>query len=80
MLLVWDELKRLSNLDKHGMDFDHLDLAFFESATTVPARGNRLIAIGYTNGATTVVFAMLGAEAISIISMRPASERERRLL
>lgn len=80
MQIVWDEPKRLSNLDKHEMDFADLDLEFFEAAVIVPSRDGRLVAIGHLNGATTVVFATLGTEAISVISMRPASEKERKLL
>lgn len=75
-----DEPKRLSNVDKHGMDFADLDLEFFDNAMIVPSRDGRLIAVGMLNEATTVVFAALGVEAISIISMRPASARERSLL
>ena len=80
MLILWDEPKRLANIAKHGMDFADLDLAFFESALVIPAKGGRLAAIGNLDGATTVVFVTLGAEAISVISMRPASAKERGLL
>jgi uncharacterized protein len=38
------------------------------------------MAIGTLNGATTVVFVTLGTEAISIVSMRAASMKERKLL
>nr|WP_020173383.1 BrnT family toxin [Methyloferula stellata] len=80
MKLVWDERKRLANLDKHGMDFADLNILFFESSTIVEAKNGRLMAIGHLNGAITVVFAILGTSAISIISMRPASAKERKLL
>lgn len=30
MRIVWDEHKRLVNIDRHGMDFADLDEAFFE--------------------------------------------------
>lgn len=79
MKLVWVEPKRLANLDKH-MDFADLDLAFFEGAVVVPARTGRQFAVGRLDDATTVVFVALGTEALSIISMRPASAKERRLL
>ncbi len=78
--LVWDEPKRLANLDKHGLDFADLDVSFFESSLIVEAKNGRLMAIGHLDGATTVVFAVWGTEAISIVSMRPASARERKLL
>lgn len=80
MEIVWDEPKRLANLDKHGLDFADLDLPFFEEAVIVPSREGRFVAIGDLDGATTVIFVTLGAEALSIISMRPASARERRLI
>lgn len=81
MRIVWDEPKRLANLAKHGMDFADLDEAFFEASVVVPAKLDRLIAIGWTaERVATVIFAALGSQGISIISMRPASRRERSLL
>jgi uncharacterized DUF497 family protein len=32
MKIVWDEPKRLANLDKHGLDFADLNETFFENA------------------------------------------------
>lgn len=45
-----------------------------------PERGaGRLQAIGVDrNGVISVVFAILGAEGVSVISMRPASKLERK--
>ena len=78
MRIVWDEPKRLANLDKHDLDFADLTLAFFEEAVIVPARNRRLAAIGrLADGTLTVIFFQLGTEAISVISMRPASAKER---
>lgn len=81
MKIVWDQPKRLANLEKHGLDFADLDEAFFENALV--ASGNkprRWRAIGVNEGgAIVVVFARLGREGISIISMRPASKNERDL-
>lgn len=80
MKLVWDEIKRQANISKHGMDFADLEMDFFYAATLLPARGRRFMAIGGIGGVTvTVVFSRLGNEAISIISMRPASEKERNI-
>jgi uncharacterized DUF497 family protein len=78
--IVWDEPKRLANLDKHGMDFAVLDLGFFEQAHVIQARRGRMMAIGRLghDGPLTVIFALLGSEAVTVISMRMASERERR--
>ena len=81
MRIVWDKPKRLANLAKHGMDFAMLEEGFFENAMVVPANDGRLIAIGRHLGIIiAVVFAPLGREAISVISMRPASRRERSLV
>ncbi len=79
--IIWDEPKRLANLDKHGMDFAVLDLSFFERAHVLQARQGRLMAIGRldTDGPLTVIFALLGSEAITVISMRTASDREKRI-
>ena len=46
MEIVWDEPKRLANLDKHGLDFAELDEIFFEGAVVLPSHtkavGSRL--------------------------------------
>ena len=79
MKIVWDEPKRLTNLAKHGLDFADLDTDFFAEAAFGLADKDRFVAIGEWAGITiTVVFRALGAEAISVISMRPASRKERR--
>ena len=80
MQIVWDEPKRLANIDKHGLDFADLNEAFFEDALVLPAKNRRFRGIGAsTQGVICVVFARLGREGVSVISMRPADPRERRL-
>jgi len=81
VIVTWDDAKRLANLDKHGMDFADLDVDFFLSSLVVPVRRRRFKAIGplRRHGMIVVIFAPLGAEAVSAISMRPASGRERSL-
>lgn len=86
MKIVWDEPKRYANLAKHGLDFadvgelDWQNVVVVEASPTDSGR-RRLKAIGYfRDGAAAVVFALLGMEAISIISFRPASRNERRHL
>lgn len=79
--VVWDEPKRLANQDKHGLDFADVSVAFFARAVIRQAKRGRHQAIGYLNGrAVSVIFAVLGSEAFSIISLRPADPQERRLL
>ena len=81
MKIVWDEPKRQQNLAKHGMDFAALTVEFFEASMVLPAKEGRLVAIGELDGqiVIAVVFRPLGSEALSIISMRPASRKERSL-
>ena len=81
MKIVWDEPKRLANLEKHGLDFADLNETFFDNAVVIPAHKNRCwIAVGVNiRGVVVVVFARLGREGVSIISMRPASRNERKL-
>jgi uncharacterized DUF497 family protein len=81
MKIVWDEPKRLANLDKHGLDFADLNESFLDDAVVLPARNKarRWVAIGrVARGVIIVVFARLGREGVSIISMRPASRDERK--
>ena len=78
LTIAWDEPKRQANLSKHGLDFADLDEEFFLGALGVPARSRRLKAMGrFADGTIAVVFATLGTEGISVISMRPASRQER---
>jgi len=77
---MWDEPKRLANLSKHGLDFRHLDETFFDDALVRPTHSRRWRPIGMNvHGVIVVIFVALGLEAISVISMRPASKQERKL-
>ena len=81
MMIVWDEPKRLMNLARHGLDFVDLDEEFFLSSIAVPAKEGRLMAIGRLKpDVIVVVFAVLGTEGVSVISMRAASRKERSLM
>lgn len=81
IVIVWDEPKRQTNLARHGLDFADLDEWFFLNAVTLPANGNRHMAIGrLKDGTIAVVFAVLGTEGVTVISMRPASRKERSLI
>ena len=74
--------KRLTNLKRHGLDLASLESAFefFDQATIVLVKKGRLMAIGEFRGTViSVVFQALGTEAISLISMRRASRKERNL-
>jgi len=81
-MILWDEAKRISNRTKHGLDFADLTADFFDDAIIFPSHDGRFVAIGEFRGETiiAVVFLPMGAEALLIVSMRPASRKERRLL
>jgi len=68
-----------SNLAKHGLDFASLTIEFFDDSTIFPSTAGRFVAVGNLNGEiiVAVVIKPLGAEALSVISMRPASRKER---
>jgi uncharacterized DUF497 family protein len=78
-------VKRQANLRKRGLDFADLEAGFdWEDMLLVPAHPGRdgrarLMAVAMMGGQLmTVIFARLGTEAISIITMRHASRKERR--
>lgn len=80
MKIVVDAPKRDANLRKHKLDL--ADSAAFEwaNARYVEARMGRHKAIGQLHGVIVIViFKRLGSEAIGVISLRPASKKERRL-
>ena len=80
MKIVWDQPKRVANITKHGLDFAALTEDFFADALVMAAKSGRYLVIGKdVNGVISVVFVTLGNEGISVISMRPASSKERRL-
>ena len=85
MNVVWDEPKRRQNIGTHGLDFadarERFEWGEALILPTYPGRHGaaRLAATGYLDGdLVTLVFAPLGTEALSFISLRPASRRERR--
>ena len=79
MPVVWDEPKRLINIAKHGFDFALVESEFdFVSAFYTASRDGRVKAVGAFEGRLSVlVFRPLGDEAISLISLRIASKKER---
>ena len=85
MLMFWDEPKRETNLRVHGLDFaDARDRFDWNNALVGESRPGqdgraRFVAVGYLDGdLVTLVFALLGTEAISAVSLRPASRAERK--
>lgn len=85
MLMVWDEPKRLSNIKDHGLDFiDARERFEWETAMVERAHSGkdgreRYLATGFLDAAlVTLIFSILGTEAISAVSLRSASQKERR--
>jgi len=85
MTATWGDIKRKANLLKHGLDFADFDASFdAETALIRPARPSRTgraryMLIGQWKGALIVVViaSPLGSEALDIVSIRPASPKER---
>jgi uncharacterized DUF497 family protein len=68
----------VTNLASRGLDFAELDVEFFAASIVLPAKVGRLKAIGeFGEIILAVIFKPLGSEAISVISMRHASRKER---
>jgi uncharacterized DUF497 family protein len=79
-MILWDEPKRLANLEKHGLDFADLSIDFFLGALIIEAKQDRYMAVGRLDyGVIAVVFVTMGVEALSVVSMRAASRLERGL-
>lgn len=79
MHVTWDERKRLETIRRRDYDFAALTDEFFVNAQILPARGGRFRATGFFGDAIiSVIFKPLGIEAVSIVSMRRASRKERR--
>jgi uncharacterized protein len=82
MEFTWDENKRLSNLAKHGLDFEDARWVFTDEALAVAdmrrERGATLYAVrvslqAYRGGRFTMC-----DDVIRILSMRKANQREQR--
>lgn len=82
MKIIWDEPKRLANIDKHGLDFADIGDFDWESAIVAESsaetpNSRRFKAIGYfRNGTVAVIFATLGSEAISSVSLDRRARRK----
>ncbi|MCD6335318.1 MAG: BrnT family toxin [Candidatus Latescibacteria bacterium] len=81
MQYEWDEHKRATNLEKHGIDF--VDAVWFDWATAkvVPDERKdygegRFNAYGYINGRLMVMSFSMRSGVVRIISLRKANRRE----
>jgi uncharacterized protein len=81
--MEWDESKRLSNLEKHGLDFRDAERVLARPALVVPDQRldygePRFRAVGRLDDAVVCLAFTLRGEGLRIISMRRASKAERR--
>jgi uncharacterized DUF497 family protein len=82
---TWDEPERLANIDVHKLDFVHAETGDWDHALvreTYPGRRGEArfkAIVRIRNRLIVVIFSPLGTEALSVISMRPANAKEKRL-
>ena len=81
MRFEWDERKRRSNLEKHGLDFLDVSVVFEAPHIVVPSADSgdeeRFLAIGTFEGRCVTVVYTTRSEAIRVISFRRARHEER---
>ena len=82
MEFEWDEGKRAANLAKHGLDFADVERLDWTSARIERDHRfdygeDRFIAVGALDGALVAVAFTPRGGITRIVSMRPASRRER---
>jgi uncharacterized DUF497 family protein len=82
-LLVWDEAKRKSNLEKHGLDFTDAHLVY-DNPDKCTYQSNRKgerrlmdLAFAVVNGRLLALIYPKRGNDIRVISFRPASREER---
>jgi uncharacterized protein len=79
----WDEDKRLSNLERHGLDFRSAYLVYENpSKLTLKSRYShepRLVDIAEVEGRAVVLVYTLRSETVRCLSFRYAKRKERRI-
>lgn len=81
MLFEWDEAKRQSNIQKHGIDFIGIERVFAGTTVTIlddrfDYGESRFITLGLLNGRVVVIAHTETLEVIRIISVRKATKHE----
>lgn len=84
MQFIWDEAKRKSNLNKHGMDFGDAKIVFAGATYTFEDDRfdyieQRFITLGLLNGEVIVLAHTEQEDIVRIISMRKATKHEQNL-
>ena len=81
MEFEWDEAKRLSNIEKHKIDFLEIKALFdgrpLRAFDSLRGGETRTLSIGVLDGVAYAVVTTLRADRIRIISARRASSDER---
>ncbi|MBF0474646.1 MAG: BrnT family toxin [Deltaproteobacteria bacterium] len=81
MRFEWDERKRQSNIEKHGLDFLDVIAVFEAPHVVVPSiyggDEERFLAIGIFEGRCVTVVYTIRTKVIRIISFRRARHEER---
>ena len=84
MRIIVPEPKRIANVAKHGIDMNDFEAGFsWERYVVLPAHDSRTgrrreMLIGIMGDRTvTAIVSPLGSEALAVISIRPADDRER---
>jgi hypothetical protein len=83
MEFEWDEAKRLSNLDKHGIDFLDVEEVFDGDIVTVEDDRygygeRRFVTFGLLQGRVVAVVYTDRGDAMRLISVRKATKYEQR--
>jgi hypothetical protein len=79
----WDEAKRKANVRKHGLDFVDAQRVFTGVTVTTPDDRedygeDRFVTVGLLMGIAVVIVHTERRDAIRVISMRRATQREER--
>jgi len=81
MLFEWDEAKRRSNIQKHGIDFIGIEGVFAGTTVTIlddryDYGESRFVTLGLLNGRVVVIAHTETAEVMRVISVRKATKNE----
>ena len=84
MRFIWDESKRISNLNKHDLDFALTYLVFEQDTFTfednrIAYNERRFVTLGLLNGIVVVVIHTETDDVIRVISLRKAVKNEQKL-
>jgi uncharacterized DUF497 family protein len=82
-MIVWDQAKRRTNLEKHGLDFADADLVYdnprkitFQSPRKEEARKQDIAMVAARGKVLTLIYVERGTD-VQAISFRVASKAER---